>query len=309
MESASIHNERVRDWRTTGARMLTELLHFINERHGTLFPAGARYPTGEQGAFAIAAGAARFVLKWRRGTEVPAGLRAAVATTRQLWAVGYPAPRYRLVGFAPAPGVNYSVQEALPGAPLGARLDGIALDRLLGLNELQRGQAGAGPRDWPGPIVETVLRGGEGFCLLAPLRAYSAETAGLLAVLQRLVADHAGERAPTEDIVHFDFQGANILVERGRVSGVVDLEGTVAGDAAFDLATLFFHSDDDGAEGASPGPRERLWRRLASRTTPGLRRIYLAHLILRQVDWAIRFHDRQSVERTLRRADEVLARL
>lgn len=289
--------------------MLAELLHYINEHHGTLFTAGARYPTGEQGAFAIAAGAARFVLKWRRGTEVPAGLRAAVATTGRLRAVGYPAPRYRLVGFAPAPGVSYSVQESLPGVPLGARLDGTVLDRLLGLNELQRGRAGAGSRDWPGQIIETVLRCGEGFCLLEPLRAYSPVTARLLAALQRLVADHAGERAPTDDVVHFDFQGANILVERGRVSGVVDWEGTRAGDCAFDLATLFFLSDDAGGDGAAPGPRERLWRRLVARTTPGLRRIYLAHLILRQADWAIRFHDREAVERALRRADEVLGRL
>lgn len=251
MESASIHNERVRDRRTTGARMLTELLHFINEHHGTLFTAGARYPTGEQGAFAIAAGAARFVLKWRRGTEVPAGLRAAAATTGRLRAVGYPTPSYRIVGFAPTLGVSYSVQEALAGTPLGARLDGTVLDRLLGLNELQRGQAGAGSRDWPGQLIETVLRGGAGFCLLEPLRAYSPTTAGLLAALQRLVAGHVGERAPTDDVVPFDFQGANILVERGRVSGVVDWEGTVAGDVAFDLATLFFLSDDDEGAGAA----------------------------------------------------------
>ncbi|HEX5502111.1 MAG TPA: aminoglycoside phosphotransferase family protein [Thermomicrobiales bacterium] len=287
--------------------MLAALLRVINERHGAAFTPGARYPTGEQGAFAIFDGAGpdagRFVLKWRRADAVPDGVRAAVATTGRLRAAGYPAPRYRLVGVAPALGVCYSVQEALPGAPLGGLRDGALLDQLLALNDLQRGRAGAG-RDWPGYLVETVLRGGDGYCLLEPLRRHSAATADLLAAVQRLAAGHAAERAPAGDVVHFDFQGANILVDGGRVSGVVDWEGTRAGDRAFDLATLLFCMDGGGA--VEPALQARLWRELRARTTPGLRRLYLAHMILRQVDWAIRFYGQDVVDRYLRRADEML---
>jgi hypothetical protein len=53
---------------------------------------------------------------------------------------------------------------------------------------------------------------------------------------------------------------------------------------------------------------ERLRRLLVARTGCGLLGLYLAHLILRQVDWSIRFHDRAAVERLLRRADEALHR-
>ena len=33
--------------------MLSDLLQFINQQHGTAFTPMGRYPTGEQGAFAI----------------------------------------------------------------------------------------------------------------------------------------------------------------------------------------------------------------------------------------------------------------
>ena len=291
--------------------MLAVLLGFINEEHGTAFVAGGRYPAGEQGAFAISEpggeGAGRFVLKWRRGTGVPDDLREAVAVTERLRRVGFPAPRYRLVGFAPPLGVSYSVQEALPGSPLRGRLDAPILNRLVALNQLQRGRALAASRDWPRPVADTVLHGGEGFCLLGSLRSYSAATAGLLGVLQRLAATDIGERPPTDDVVHFDFQGANILVHGGEVSGVVDWEGCCAGDRAFDLTTLFFYVDE--GKGAVPGERERLWRLLLERTGPRLLGVYLAHLVLRQVDWSIRLHNRATVERFVAQADDVLARL
>ena len=294
-----------------GRHMLVELVRFINEQHGTAFAPLGRYPAGEQGAFAVAEGgddhAPRFVLKWARGAGSTDDLRNAAALTDRLRAVGYPTPRYRLVGVAPPLGVVYSVQEALPGTPLGGRLDGPLLDRLLELNALQRGMAGTAAGDWPRAAVDPVLHGGDGFCLLDPLRTHSAATAALLGTLQRLVAAGADARAPTDDVVHFDFQGANILADRGRVSGVVDWEGCRAGDRAFDLATLFFYADEDS--GADPGQRDRLWRLLLARAGPRLLGVYLAHLVLRQVDWSIRFHDPATVERWLGRADEVLRRL
>ncbi len=88
---------------------------------------------------------------------------------------------------------GYSLQETLPGeasyiipAPL--------LPRLLQLNDLQRGQAGAVPGrdDWPAPVVAPVLHGEPGFCLLEPLRAYSSATAELPRTVQGIVALHLG---------------------------------------------------------------------------------------------------------------------
>ncbi|MDP9364546.1 MAG: hypothetical protein M3Q10_10045 [Chloroflexota bacterium] len=90
------------------------------------------------------------------------------------------------------------------------------------------------------------------------------------------------------------------------MSGVVDWEGCGAGDRSFDLATLFYYSG--GGEGGGPDHRERLWCLLRERTEPRLLRLYLAHLVLRQVDWSIRFHDRSAVARWLRHSEEVMRR-
>src|SRR5687767_13122092 len=82
--------------------MVTRLLQFINEQHGTTFAPHGRYPTGEQGAFAISEAdgdpATRLVLKWGPGTAIPDTLRRAAAITARLRTIGYPAPRYRLLG-------------------------------------------------------------------------------------------------------------------------------------------------------------------------------------------------------------------
>ena len=89
-----------------------------------------------------------------------------------------------------------------------------------------------------------MLEGGDGFCLLDSLRTYSSVTAELLGTLQEIVLAHSNEQFETNDVVHFDFNPSNILVDNGRVSGVIDWEGTCPGDCSFDLATLLFYAYD-----------------------------------------------------------------
>jgi len=43
------------------------------------------------------------------------------------------------------------------------------------------------------------------------------------------------------DIVHWDFNPANILIEGDRITGVIDWEGMRIGAASFDLVTLLFY--------------------------------------------------------------------
>lgn len=278
--------------------MLVTLLRFINEQHGTAFVPGPHFPTDEHGAFAISETSGdsvrRNVLKWGQGTIVPEELRQAVIVTDRLFAVGYPVPRYRLVGVAQPLGVVYSVQEELSGAPPGGWPDQQLLNRLLELNALQRGRAVAPTDTWLRTVFETVLHGGVGFCLTVtePPRSYARETMALLGVIQRLARADIEERSSNNDVVHFDFQGPNILVEGDKVSGAVDWEGCSSGDRAFDLATLYFY----GCRSAKAAQSDRLWQQQLERCGERLLSVYLAHLILRQVDWSIRFHDRDSVE-------------
>ena len=277
------------------------LLQLINERHGTAFTLGERYVGGEQGAYALSDGAGgQFVLKWNPGANHLRRLDNARVVTDHLRGRGYPAPRSCYLGLAA--GGAYVVQPALPGTPLMA-LTASLLPHLLALNDVQAGQALLVPNDWPAEVVTTVLTGGDGYCVLASLRTYSDATAELLAVLQRLVAAHADDDYATTDIVHFDFTPANILVADGQISGVIDWEGTCSGDRAFDLATLLFYAYEDA------NLRALLWQQAVARANPTVVSVYLAHLIVRQVDWSIRHHDRSTIDRWLRVAGMVLGDL
>ena len=137
-----------------------------------------------------------------------------MCVTARLSAAGYPAPRYRLAGVQQSLRVVYSIQEELPGAPLHGWLNAKVLDHLLQVKALQQvvGRAMTPALIWPQPVAEAVLYGAEGFCLLDPLQSCSGETAVILEVQQRLATAGGEERSPHDDAVHFDFQGAKILV-------------------------------------------------------------------------------------------------
>lgn len=274
------------------------LLQLINQHHETSFALIERYGAGEQGAYAIAdAEDNRFVMKCGREPTKIDSYRMATQVTNLLRKVGYPVPQYTLIGVLG--GVSYSIQRALPGAPDHVATIDLA-SRLVELNKLQANRAITKSQDWPAPVVNTVLFGGDGYCLLDPLQNYSATTAELLNVLQVLVTKHADEEFETNDIVHFDFNPANILVHQGAISGVIDWDGSCSGDCVFDLATLLFYQYD------MPDLRDLLWTEAVERAGPGPLRVYLAHMILRQVDWSIRHHDSSTVRQYAQRAEEIL---
>ncbi|MFL5704022.1 MAG: phosphotransferase family protein [Ktedonobacteraceae bacterium] len=275
-----------------------ELLQHMNMLHQTTFALLEKYPDGEQGAFVVTDHLdRRWVLKWAPGAENLQWMQGAKTVTDLLRSLGYPAPSYLLIGRIPE-GI-YSIQSVLPGSPL-CTLTSTLLPRLFDLNELQIGRAVPGRKDWHQEVIKTVLLGGEGYCFHASLQQHSRGTADLLQTLQSLVTAHQDEPHRTNDIVHGDFQHANILMQDEQVSGVVDWDGFGAGDCIFDIATLLFYSYDTFEV------RERLWDYALERASLKLLSIYLAHLILRQVDWSLRYHDRTTSERYITRGQVLL---
>jgi hypothetical protein len=278
------------------------LLTIINEQHRTTFTLINRFAHGESGVGAYAViddKGRRGVLKWSPQPDCVERLRAIGAATARLRTRGYPAPLYLIIGSLPT--ACYAIQEMLPGTPLQV-VPVELLPHLVQLNVLQRGQAMIGQHDWPRPIIDTVLYGGDGFCLLEPLQTYSTVTAELLVTLQALVAQHQDEHYETGDLVHIDFNPTNILVNNGKVSGVIDWHDPHAGDCTFDLVTLLVYGWD------SPIVREYLWQHVVERVGLGVLSVYLAHMLLRQVDWSIRHHGAHAVTMWLRIAQESLAR-
>jgi Phosphotransferase enzyme family len=275
-----------------------ELLQYINALHRTTFALVEQYPDGEQGAFAITDQSKRqCVLKWAPGAYNLSWMQEAKTVTDLLRSIGYPAPTYLFIGRAP--GGIYSIQSALPGSPMRS-LTPTLLPGLLELNRLQVGRALPGRKDWHQEVISTVLFGGDDYCLHPPLQQYSRGTADLLQELQALVVAHQDEPHRTSDIVHGDFQHSNILMHDEQISGVIDWDGSYAGDCIFDVATLLFYSYD------VLEVRERLWDYAVERASLKLLSMYFAHLILRQVDWSLRHHDQATSERYITRGEPLL---
>ena len=275
--------------RSPGVKSLD--LDALNRVHATSFRYAGRYRGGESGAWRLVdARGRRFVLKGR-GERDPAD---AARTTAVLRSLGYPAPEYVLVA------ADYSIQEELPGQPLPPwrPLDSTLLARLLELNEMQEGRALLEPRDWPASLVRTVLEGGEGYMLLDTLRRHSGDARLLLERCQAAVLAYAGDVGTQSDIVHVDFTPANVLAEGGRVTGVIDWDGTRSGDRLFDLATLLYYVPD--------AARVRAY--VVERASEGVLAAYLAHLAVRQTEWSLRLHTPEVGAFVLRYSLELTAR-
>ena len=266
------------------------LVDRINARHGTDFRLVGRYAGGEWGAARLADGSGRsFVLKG----PTPTPPTAIAATTAALRRAGYPAPEYVVVGD------DYSVQEELAGTPLRSfdPLDAAIADVLLELNELQAGRAVVEPHDWPRALVHSVLVGEESYMVLETLRAHSDHARRLLARCQEMVRRYAGDSDTTDDVVHWDFHPANTLVAGGRVTGVIDWDGTTSGDRLFDLATLLYYTPDE----------RRIRRYVVDRVGAGVLAAFHAHVCIREAEWCIRLHPPATAEAALRYALEVAA--
>ena len=146
---------------------------------------------------------------------------------------------------------------------------------------------------WDVPPVDLYLdTDGPGFCLHEPLRTHSPRAARLLDWVHE-VARSAPDLDIYHDLVHLDYHPGNVLVSGNRITGVIDWDGALRGDRHFDLVTLRF---DLGLRAPHlTGPvDERL-----TAVDPDRRRAYWAHMSLRQVDWSIRHHDAQAVDRWL----------
>jgi len=211
-------------------------------------------------------------------------------------AAGVPTARHELT--ARVDGVRVVVQQRLPGTPPGD-LDTTVVRHMLAVNDQLAGVLAAEPDPRPAELYLT--SDGPGFCLHEPLEAFNARTARLLAWVRSVGAD--GSHMVGDDLVHMDFHPGNILVDRGRLTGVIDWDGAVRGDRHFDLVTLLFH-----LRGNAPALAGAVQDRLAMLSSRRLR-AYWAHMSLRQVDWSIRHHDAATVDRWLDVAEGGMASL
>ncbi|HEY0935504.1 MAG TPA: phosphotransferase [Trebonia sp.] len=193
-------------------------------------------------------------------------------------------PAARLLASGPVAGLTFWLQERLPGTVLErVPVPGWLVPEVLRLNDAQAG-LGDGTCPLSGLLAATLTAGGDGYCVHATLQA-RPDTRGLLAVVRQTAGRCLAAVPERDDFVHYDFTPANLLTTGPGISGVIDISPPpLTGDRAFDLATMLFYLYD------RPGIRERLRARALELTSRPALSAYLAHLLLRQVDWSLRHH-------------------
>jgi aminoglycoside phosphotransferase (APT) family kinase protein len=201
-------------------------------------------------------------------------------------AAGVPTARQELS--AHIDGARVVVQQRLPGTPPDTA-DTALIAAMLQVNDRLAGLLADRPDVAPVDLYLTT--DGPGFCLHRPLAEHSRRTARLLDWVHDV-----GATAPPcagDDLVHLDYHPANTLIDGNRLTGVVDWDGAARGDRHLDLVTLRFDLTH-----RAPHLTPLIDERLAA-ADPALIRAYWAHMSLRQVDWSIRHHDEQTVDRWL----------
>jgi aminoglycoside phosphotransferase (APT) family kinase protein len=181
--------------------------------------------------------------------------------------LGYPAPRVVLASAAPQPlGAPFVLMERLPGRPL---LDAhiIGMGAILAAAQLRLHALD------PAPLAAALGRAAslDGYLDGEAARVERAKLDDLRPLLDWLRARRPPATAPA--ICHGDFHPQNVLVEGGRVSGVLDWPNVLVADPAFDVASTLniLSFVPAGLTSIPPGLR---W--LARAAQPLLARRYLA---------------------------------
>ncbi len=191
----------------------------------------------------------------------------------------------------------------MPGTPLTA-LDHELLDRLLDLHSRRLGMAGPhDPVRWPQNLITTLTVGGRGYCLHDSFYGYNGRTRSLIARIEAFGCSLKASDFTAQVVVHWDLHPGNLLVDGGVLSGVIDTDFVIVGDAAFDLVMFALTSLNMDCE---PGFRSRLFAEAFDHLDELRSQAYLGHLFVRLIDWPIRRNSPGEVDFWLARADELL---
>jgi len=260
-----------------------------------------RLAGGETGAHEVLGpDRSRLVVKWDHDPESREARRQGVALTARLQDAGWPVPAQWVVEDGDC---TFVVQRLVPGRPVDA-VSHALLDDLLALHPLRIALgAAAADATWPDHLVETLVVGGGDYCVHASLRDFDDRTARLLDRIEAIGRAVEPADLAADDIVHWDFHLGNLLQTDGRLAAVVDNDFVAVGDGRFDLVTLAISAREVPCD---DGVRERLDAAAFDGLDPARRDAYVAHLVLRILDWAIRKGRVDEVDHRLVQADELL---
>lgn len=257
---------------------------------GPRFRFVGRAAGGESSAAVLAADrrGRRLVVKaWPGAAAEAADLARRLGLAAALRDAGWPVPALRASGrFG---GRVLVAWEWVAGRPQ-ERLTAAMVELLVSLAAAPRPEVDGANGEFGRWLVDSLRTGCDGYCVHGSLAGGDRGSARLLDRVRAVGA--ATEPAAVQPVrpvpVHVDLHHRNVLWRSREIAAVVDWEGAMAGDAAFDLVTLAF-----GLERAATAPaaREHAWRAASSAAAPAALRAFAAHMALRQVDWSIRHRD------------------
>jgi hypothetical protein len=282
-----------------------DVLSRVREVHGRSYTEVERAAEGQSGGawLAIDDEGRRVVIKWFPDEAVAHRYEILVRTLSALRARGYPAPRYGPI--LVVPGATVAVQQLLHGRS-GDPATPELVAQVLAINEMQLGVMDVPLLDhssWGALIAHSLLVGESGYCMHEPVRTWSPRAAALVERIENIGAATDRAALPISGVVHYDLHTGNLLVDHGSLVAVIDWEGASLGDPRFDLVCFAQHLEGRGwSQLAVP-----VWRALEATVAPSALRAYVAHIVLRLVDWQIR-HQPSDVPNQLDIAERLLDR-
>lgn len=224
-----------------------EVVAEVNLALGTDYQLVRRLAGGLQaGAFELADGDSRVVLKWNADPGWAHRVYRAAELVRKARAAGYPTPAWLAVRTTRA-GAPYQLQEFVDGTPL-ADASGVGrrlAEELVAICETQRGLVDDGGSSWSDFVRGVVFADWDG--TWETVRRYDEVTAELIGRYEQLCRPYRDQELPADDMVHGDLNVSNLIVADGRIAGVIDIEAASGGTRAYDLVSLATSATRDGA--------------------------------------------------------------
>ena len=274
----------------------------LSDATGRPYQLLGRLPGGESGAHKfLSPDGSPVVVKWdSRPTSRRLRGEAVVLSERLRTEAGWPVPAQIVID---VDDVRFVIQEFMHGVPPHC-LDDRLLDELLDIHGRRIGMARDGdPIHWPDSLISTLAVGREGYCLHSSLYDFDPRTRDLVKRIENFGSAISPSEFAGNDIVHWDFHPGNLLTSEGSLSAVVDTDFALVGDAKFDLVALAIVSMSVPCE---PGVRTRLTSAALDDLDDLATQAYLAHFLLRLIDWPIRRGRLDEIDFWLQKADELL---
>lgn len=228
---------------TTGD--IDRIIRTVNKNHGTNYELLNRFDRGEWGAYRIAEHDRNpVVLKFFTDLSitniVDPDPELAKDITNRLFSLGYPVPKYIYSGRI-GKGL-YWVQQELFGSPLWQNPTVEQIEKVLSFLLLQKNQAVSEKQNYSLIVKDTVF--GNRLGSLRTIQNYSPEMNEFFNNLRLSVKELEGLSLPNSDVVHGDFSYHQVMVDDGKITGIIDWQEAGCGDWLVDLTRLIYSLHD-----------------------------------------------------------------